>query len=119
MPINGASAVWGLGYFLVQACLVTRCDRALTQCVAVSRGEPELLGLFAQCKRHTPDTLRCGMMCVVGRWVGMGLLLQGTRLPWMDKQPTNSGPFRTATSTQSFSPWARAKTIAGGADEYV
>jgi hypothetical protein len=63
-------ASFGLGDFLEQALLVTRCDSALTRLLTRSCSEAQLPGGFTQFKGHKQDTLGCGTLRIVGRCRG-------------------------------------------------
>ena len=89
---------------------MTRCDGALAGFLPMARGAPELPGLFAQFKRHKQDSLRCGILGVVGRCGVIGFLLFGERFTFMGKKRTNSGPLMESTGKHSISPWEKAET---------
>jgi hypothetical protein len=71
--VGEAKALFGLGDFLKEARLVTRCDTPLTWLLTMPWGETELPGFFAQCKGYKQDTLRCGILRLVGRCGHHGL----------------------------------------------
>jgi hypothetical protein len=83
---------FGLGDFLEQARLVTRCDRALTRLLPMPRGAAKLPGFFTQFKGQKQDTLCCGIRGVVGRGGHYELSLHGETVYGYGKEAYQQRP---------------------------
>jgi hypothetical protein len=100
-------AAFGGGHCLEQARLGRRYDITLAGLLTMARGATALPGVLTQLAGHQ-HTARSGAL-----WSAWACSSMVRRFPGMEKQLTNSGPFRKSTDKHSisrFNAWRRQES---------